>query len=180
LTKQPKGADRRPTAQEQAKVGYPLVRDRFLATSKDGDYVEWLIEVGRYVHHCWLAEEGVRKPGEPLDEDGLKPLWDGCSERELRTLRTEALVDLENYRQKKLGDDFLKVYLSLEAGWKVILWFLKTAVEGFVAGIGLIVLGLLLVLLQPHVAKSIRGALDDALPEATSPHNAGNGAPGAK
>jgi len=43
-------------------------------------------------------------------------------------------------------------------------------VEGFVGGIGLVVLGLLFVWLAPHIVKDIRGAFDDALPEATSPH----------
>lgn len=166
----PKGRGQRPSAEEQAKVSYPIIRDRFLAASGKGDYAEWLIEVGRYVHHCWLAEERARKPGQPLDEDASKALWDECSERDLRNLRTEALVDLENYRRGKLIQDLRARYVSLQAGWKVIVWLLRTMLEGFIGGIGLVILGLILVLLAPHVAKSVRGALDDLLPSSTSPH----------
>jgi hypothetical protein len=41
--------------------------------------------------------------------------------------------------------------------------------EGFVGGIGLIILGLLVAWLNPHIVKSIRSAVDDALPAATAP-----------
>ena len=126
--------------------------------------------MGRYVHHCWLSEERDRKPGEPLDEDACKPLWDECSERDLINLRSEALVELRTYRRRKLMQDIRAAFASLEAAWKVLIWTVKTMVEGFVAGIGLIILGLVFVWLAPNVAKAIRSALDDTLPASTSPH----------
>ena len=165
------GRGPRPSPEDQARVPYPAVRDRLLTASQDSEYVEWLIEVGRYVEKCWLAEEQVRKPGADLDEDATKELWDRCTEGELRTLRTEGLVELEVYRQRKIATDITEGITNLSWGWRAGGWFVRTMVEGFVAGIGLIVLGLLFVWLAPHVVKSIRGAMDDALPAATSPRS---------
>jgi hypothetical protein len=168
----PKKPQHRPTAAEQAKVAYPAIRDRFLASYQNTEEVEWLVELGRYVQHCWLAEERGRAPGQPLDEDGNKHLWDECSERDLVNLRSEGLVTLEGYRRKRVVADVAQAFgtSALPAGAKVALWAVKTMLDGFVGGIGLIVLGLLLVWLEPHLIKTIRSAIDDALPAATAPH----------
>ena len=91
-----------PTAAEQAKVSYLDVRDQFLAISNEGEYAEWLAKVGRYVHDRWLAEELTRTPGQPLDEEACKHLWDECSRKNLTDLQGEALVNLTDYRQRKV------------------------------------------------------------------------------
>ena len=57
----------RPNPQEQAKVPYSQIRDRFLTSYNDTDDVEWLIEVGRYVQDRWMAEELSRTVGQPWD-----------------------------------------------------------------------------------------------------------------
>jgi hypothetical protein len=127
---------------------------------------------GRRISNCpttWLAEEDRREPGAQLDEKAVWEVWDDCSERELRTLRAEAGVALRKWR--------LRVALQIigewfhSGGWvgAAFRWTGRTLFEGFVGGIGLIVLGLLFVLLAPHAAKSIRSALDDALPTVTQP-----------
>ncbi|HEY5289796.1 MAG TPA: hypothetical protein VIJ59_07155 [Caulobacteraceae bacterium] len=157
-----------PTAAEQAKVSYLDVRDQFLAISNEGEYAEWLAKVGRYVHDRWLAEELTRTPGQPLDEEACKHLWDECSRKNLTDLQGEALVNLTDYRQRKvlasLGG------LLTRGGRRVPVavagWTLRTMLEGFVGGIGLIVLGLLFVLLAPKLADDIRGTLHDVLPAA--------------
>ena len=153
---------------------YPIVRDRFLASSNTGDYAVWLSEVGRYVHHCWLAEERLRTPGVALDEDATKHLWDDCSQRELIALRTDAGAQLKVHRRTKLIRTIGAVLLSAtrRGPGAIAVWILRTMVEGFVAGIGLILLGLLLAWLAPMVVKDIRGAVDDVLAQATSPHHA--------
>lgn len=164
-----KGRGQPPNAAEQARVTYPVIRDRFLAISDEGEYAEWLIQVGRYIHHCWLAEEQDRKPGEPLDEEATKRLWDQCSELELRNLRSNSLQWLQDYRTTKWEVDLNAWYEDLNVNWKIGAWLLKTMAEGFVGGLGLIVLGLVLVWLEPHLIKTIRATIDDALPAATSP-----------
>jgi hypothetical protein len=172
--------DKRPTAEEQARVSYPDIRDRLLSSSKEEEYTEWLVSVGRFVHHCWLREEEARGDG-PLNEDATKHLWDECSESELEVLRTDAILRLENYRRQRLRTDLLGAvlpYLAVAKAWpaRAALWVGKTMAEGFIGGVGLVVLGVLFLWLAPMVVKDIRGAADDVLPAATSPHGAAGNA----
>ncbi len=52
-----------------------------------------------------------------------------------------------------------------------LIWTRTARLEGFVGGIGLIVIGLLLAGVVPHVVKTLRGTVDDLLPAATSPRD---------
>lgn len=150
---------------------YPDIRERFLTSYAKAHYAEWLAEVGRYVHDCWLREEKFRGTS-PLDEDATKLLWDECSIRELEQLRAEAREQLDNFRREKLVRDVRVAFGGEGAHWvlKLLAWFGKTMVEGFVAGIGLIMLGLLLGWIAPKVVKDLRSTVDDVLPADTAPH----------
>jgi hypothetical protein len=129
--------------------------------------------VGRFVEDRWLAEERMRKPGEALDEDASWNLWDECSEKHLRGLRTEAAellqCEIRSRRARSLAAEFWQKVEPLNAAAKVLAWIVIEAARGFVAAIGLVAFGLLIVWAAPKVAKSVRAAVDDNLPADTRP-----------
>jgi hypothetical protein len=152
---------------------YPEVRERLLAVYEDSEEVEWLVQVGAFVRDRWLAEENARGDAQILDEQAHWDLWDECTEGGLRDLQYKAVKDLKAYRAKSLAA-FLQEYVPRRLqpiAWAVngLSWICLQAWRGFVSGIGLVILGLLLAWLQPQIVKTVRGAVDKMLPEGTSP-----------
>jgi len=170
LSKPSQGASRRPTAEEQATVSYPEIRDRFLATSSEGDYAIWLACVGRFVHHCWLAEEQSRN-GSELNEDATKHLWDQLTEKQLIDLRIEADDELKEHRKRRIRYDLATTFSreALPTVVRAAVWALRTVWEHFIGGLGLVILGILIAWAAPHVVKMARSAADELLPADTAP-----------
>jgi hypothetical protein len=168
-----------PSSADAARVKYPIIRDRFLAAAGSTDRVEWLLAVGRFIEDRWLAEANwlaerrQTDPAAELDEDATWDLWDECSEKQLRDLRTEAaeLMQCEIRRRRALAllaelrakSDPLRTIARCAA------WVVKEAVRGFVGAIGIVLMGLLIVWASPKIAKFVRSAVDDNLPAETRP-----------
>jgi hypothetical protein len=116
-----------------------------------------------------LEEQG--RAGAVLDEALVWEKWDECSERDLRELRQDALVKLHGYGVRRLWADVCDWFR--ENGFATFLralgWTLQTMLAGFIGGIGLILLGLIVETIEPRLVRSLRGAVDDALPARTSP-----------
>lgn len=175
-----RGADR-PTSEDHNKVTYKEARDRFL-TRLDEDNLDdilWLVEVGRYVQHYWLAEEAARQNAtdeeEFNDREGkYLDLWDEGNEKTFRDLRTEAGVKLARYWRNKRAIATVEWAARLPPWLHGIGWLSKEAFRGFVGGIGLIALGLLIVTVAPRLATSLRTIVDDALPTDTRPDGYGS------
>ncbi len=132
------------------------------------DEVEWLVQVGRYVQHCWLAEEANRGDGD-FNEMSHWDVWDHCDEAKYRDLRTEAVSHLHAYskaRQWRSLAGHIVGGLRKHAG---IWWHVQELYRGFLGGIGIVLFGLFFALVAPKVVKAVRGAVDDILPESTQP-----------
>lgn len=158
---------------DHQKVEYPDVRDDFIQRlpKEDTSEVEWLVQVGAFVQHCWLAEENARRQStdpDKLDELELWHLWDGCSTGQLETLQFEALSKLEEYRKGRTVEA-LGAYLTRKfqpVGWLAfaIGWLALQLWKGFVSGIGLILLGLLIATVAPRSVEKIHSTFDTILP----------------
>lgn len=180
MTTPPRKKGRGPARASEAdheRLEYPTIRDQFLASYREAkDEAVWLVEVGKFVQHCWLAEEHERhKSGtSELDEIKLWHCWDQCSQGQLEDIRTKAALALDEHARKVAVQSLLRTTASRikPIGWLVqsLSWVSKEVVRGFVGGVGLILLGLLFVWVAPHLAKCIRHALDEALPVSTQPH----------
>lgn len=134
---------RPPVPDDYGKVPYEEARARFMRDYKSlpsGDEVKWLVAVGRYVQEHWLTEEQALAPGEKfLDrEDGLKPLWDNCREKDFRELRAEGEAMLEVYAKgrstellaaRPRGDLFRKLALPPGVALAIAL-LIRVVVEG--------------------------------------------------
>ena len=48
-------------------------------------------------------------------------------------------------------------------------WTVRETFKGFVGAIGILLFGLIIVWLAPHITKAVRAAADDALPADTRP-----------
>ncbi|MDB5726719.1 MAG: hypothetical protein JWQ16_3473 [Novosphingobium sp.] len=165
-------------------VSYLDIRDRFLARLPDEeqnrrDTLDIYVSVGRFVVDRWLAEEIDRPDGGQLNEQASWGRWDQCTEKHLRDLRSEAVGMLNVEVQKGPVFGFVRAAFqrldALKTFAVVVAWTAKEAVRGFVGAIGLLIFGLLLVWLAPHVAKVLRSTADDALPADTRPADeAGN------
>jgi hypothetical protein len=144
------------------------LRDRLLAASEETDRIAWLVEVGRFVEDRWLAEEQARRPGEALDEDELWDLWDECSEKYLRDLRTEARELLREELRKRRARAFASERLSaiepISAVASGIAWVFGQMFRAVVGAIGVVAFGLLLVTLYPRLVQSIHSTFDRAFP----------------
>lgn len=134
-----------------------------------------LIEVGRYVQHCWLAEEHERRenPDKNLTEIELFHLWDQCNEVQFDDICAKARAELDDYTRRRTATVFRA---ALRRRLKPIRWlttlivfFLRESAAGFVGAIGLLLFGTLLLLLQPKMVKELRQLLDNLLPVATQP-----------
>jgi len=160
---------------DAAIVPYHEIRDRFLARDPDddADRLDLYVEIGRFVHDRWLAEELDREQGKPFDEHACWDRWDQCTEKHLRDLRTEAskLVEDELKKGRTLAfvGDWLARWEPLRSASSVVSWVWWEALRGFVGALGLLAFGLLIVWLMPNVAKSIRSAVNDNLPVETRP-----------
>ena len=171
------GPPQRPSVDDFHRLPYPKIRDRFLSSLDEADEVEWLIEVGSFVRDRWLAEEASRPAGEELDEHELWDVWDDCSEGHLRELRVKALIQLQSYlnagRVRAVVLKIRKAIRPLESLLSAGAWLAWEVWRGFVGGVGLLILGLLFVWAEPHVAKSVRKTMDEVLPVATQPNSEG-------
>lgn len=176
----PKAAKRskkgRAAITDHAKMDYPDIRDLFLAgMNSEKHEVEWLVKVGAFVQHCWLAEEHERSchPDKVLTEQDLWHVWDRCTKGQFEMMSAKALDDLAQYRRKRNVQDFMmglaERFAPLRLVAQGVAWFFMQAWKGFVGGFGLILLSLLLLLLQPNIVKKVRSALDGLLPAATQP-----------
>lgn len=149
-------------------VPYQNVRDRFLAEADTLSEVEWLVAVGRFVQDRWLAEEQQRE-GKELDEQATWQLWDECTEKQLRNLRTEAGTALRahvtSHWGQALRDMARKNLKPARAFIAIMIYVGQTLVAGFIGGVGLIALGLVIVKGAPWLAVAIKSAL-----EVTPPH----------
>lgn len=142
-----------PDPKDRERIDYLTIRDRFLTASKEADYVEWLCQVGYFVHRCWVAEEATRRGDEPLDERACWELWDDCTEHEYRGLREDALDELRGYGARRLWADLrfeLGKAIPEKAGAGVS-WTLKTMGEHIVGVTGLVLFTLLLAWLAPQI-----------------------------
>lgn len=166
------GRQKRPSAKDARAVPYPEVRDRFLTASQRTSRVAWLVEVGRFVEDRWLAEEAARCPGQPLDEEACWDLWDQCSEKYLRDLRTEARTLLQGeLRRRRIaalvanwrGNAQPLKMASAAAAWVFAQW--GKAVAG---AIGVILFGWLMISLFPSLVYSFRSSVDKLLLPETS------------
>jgi hypothetical protein len=132
-----------------------------------------LVEVGLFVQSCWLREENARVPGEPLDEDALWEYWDKCSEKELRDLRTQARLLVQNKLQERRTRAFVETFRkNIQPARDLIRfgsWFAKEVLRGFVGALGIVLMGLLFVWLAPNITKALRNTVDDMLPHHTQP-----------
>jgi hypothetical protein len=163
----------RPRPQDHAPVGYPEVRDRFLLGADTANSVEWLVAVGRFVQDRWLAEERTREKDQALDEGATGHLWDECTERQLVELRANAILQLREYSARHWENGvrayWRRTFKPVKGIIAAIRWLLVEMVRGLIGGIGLIILGLMFLALQPGTVKHIRTLLNDLLPESTSP-----------
>jgi hypothetical protein len=164
-------------ANDAKLVPYQEIRDRFLSRIDDEpSRLESYVAIGRFVTDRWMAEELKRAPGAPLDEHACWDDWDKCTEKHLRDLRTEASqllkAQLKKGRHTALVDDWVRRAEPVRWLLRGISWFARTAFDGFVGGIGLLIFGLLIVWLMPQIAKSIRSTVNDNLPSDTRPDNA--------
>lgn len=139
-----------------------------------------MVEVGRYVQHCWLAEEHERQknPEKGLAETDLFHLWDQCNEVQFEDICVKAREELAAYSQRQTAT---VIRTAIRRRIKPLKWLTSTVVfvlresaSGFVGGIGLLIFGTLLLLMQPQMVKALRGVLDDLLPAATQPNRTVN------
>lgn len=157
--------------QDHAVVPYLKTRDRFLEAADKTDHIEWLVAVGRFVQDRWLAEEATRKDGEDLDEHGCWPLWDQCTEKQIRDLRSEAGIALKAYVKRNgliaITDYAARTFKPVKALLVALNWIFWQFLRGIVSGIAIILLGMALAAMFPDVVKRARGMADSLLPEAT-------------
>jgi hypothetical protein len=150
-------------------VPYPEIRDRFLAASERTNRVAWLIEVGRFVEDRWLAEEEARPAGEPLDEEASWDLWDSCTEKYLRDLRTEARTllkqELHRGRLAALAKKWWTNVEPLQAFFRALRWVLAQIGKTIVGAIGLLAFTLFVLWLFPGLVQTARSTLDRLLPQ---------------
>jgi hypothetical protein len=161
---------------DAALVPYPEIRDRFLARMPDDDnaaLLEQYVAIGRFVVDRWSAEELDRMDGEPLDEAACWDRWDQCSEKHLRDLRTEAKQLLDSQMREHRAGAFIRAWARRSEPMRGIIaglsWFAKEAMRGFVAGVGLLLFGLMIAWLAPSITRAVRSAVDEALPHDTRP-----------
>lgn len=166
-------AARKPGA---AKIPYPEIRDRFIAhndTTSDEQRLMLLAEIGAFVLDRWEAEEVERVEGQPLDEQACWSMWDEVTEKQFQSLRSSAaeLVARETKRRRirAFTSDWLEQQATLANLWRGLSWALMRAWEHFIGAFGLLLFGLLIVWGAPHLAKTIRSALDETLPQDTRP-----------
>lgn len=169
---------KRPRGSDDAKlVPYPEARDRFLARLGDTDaaLLESYAAVGRFVVDRWLAEELKRPDGQDLDEQACWDVWDQCTEKHLRDLRTEAQQLLQSELKKGRVSAYVADWgrRAEPVRWLMtgLSWLARETAKGFVGAIGILLFGLLIVWLAPHIAKSIRSTINDNLPAETRPTN---------
>lgn len=160
----------RAKAEDHTVVAYPVIRDRFLGSADKTDEIEWLVAVGRFVQDRWLAEEN--ECGGKFDEEVAWDVWDKCTEKQLRDLRSEAGAALKEYVDQKS-------LTALGAWWKAkadpvrgllngLKWTLEQSLRAVVGAVALIVVGLLVVWLAPGLVKRAHGTLDAVLHEEPS------------
>jgi hypothetical protein len=155
------------------------VRDRLLTAYEQTDEAEWLVQVGRFVQHCWLAEEAARNGG-AFDEMKLWDEWDKCDEAKLRALRSEALVILRDYTRKQHRQRWAALFDAAKERMRPsrwVGWHLSELYRGFLGGVGIVTFGLLIAIGWPQVVRAVRSAVNDLLPAATQPHFANEATP---
>lgn len=163
----------RPSPQDHAPVDYLTVRDGFIATHRDDNAVEWMVEVGRFVLDRWLAEERLRKEGEPFNEQEGWPEWDKCTQKQLVELKADARLQLEEYVARQRAEhvrDF--IYLCIEKVPGTAGRFIgKGILNALISTATLIIVGALFLWLGPEFIKMARGRVDLLLPASTVPDN---------
>jgi hypothetical protein len=173
--KRPRRPKPRAGANDAKMVPYPDIRDRFLARLEDDDAsrLESYVAIGRFIVDRWLAEELTRPDGQQLDEQGCWELWDQCSEKHLRDLRTEAAQLLAKELRKGRLFAFVRDWGGrmepLKSVFSVLSWVWWEALRGFVGAIGILLFGLAIVWLRPGIARSLRSLVNDSLPADTQP-----------
>lgn len=129
--------------------------------------------VGRFVQDRWLAEEATRKDGEDLDEHACWPLWDQCTEKQIRDLRSEAGIALKAYVIRNgliaIADYAGRTFKPIKALLVAMNWIFWQFLRGIVSGIAIILLGMALAAMFPDIVKRARGTADALLPAATQP-----------
>lgn len=165
LTRRQKKANAKAKAADHSVVQYTTIRDRFLVSADKTDEIEWLVAVGRFVQDRWLAEEN--ECGGTFDETLAWPVWDRCTEKQLRDLRTEAGSALKEYVAAK-GIVAIREWAAttlnpLRGFMKGVKWVLEQSLRAIVGAIALIVVGIVLVLLAPGFVKRAHGTLDAVL-----------------
>lgn len=166
-----RGRATRPTTADYANVPYLEMRSRLLAAYDESEEAEWLVQVGRYVQHCWLAEEAARKDAD-FDEMAHWDEWDKCDEAKLRGLRSDALLALRNYTEaqhRQRWESLGKAIWQRIRPNRWLSWHIGELYRGFLGGLGIVAFGLMIALLWPQVVRIVRSAVDDLLPTATQP-----------
>ena len=129
----------------------------------------WLVEVGRFLEDRWLAEETLREEGEPLDENATWPLWDQCTEKYLRDLRTEARQllqrDLRRGRLAAVTRNWATKVAPLHAFTNGMAWTLAVAGKAIVGAISVIAFGLFMLWLFPGLTNTARSTFDRIFPD---------------
>jgi len=184
----PPTGGRSPSARGGSKrLTYDEIRDRFLAQPPEGaeEELQYFTRLGMYIFSRWEAIADDVKRGQPFDDNSTR--WDECTERDYEKISADAenLVTKEVRRQslKAIAAWFNKDKLGRLL--KGLGWAGMTVWEHFVGALGLLLFGLLIVALSPHIAKEVRAAFDELLPERTSPNSLppcapANGQAGAK
>jgi hypothetical protein len=173
---------RSPAAKPAPKrLKYEAVRDHFLteAPQTDEEALDFFVHLGMYIYGRWQSISADAERGETVDEDSSKR-WDDCTDSEFEEIRerAEGLIDREVARRR------VTTFIAslLKKPWDKIAaalgWTVMTAVEGFVGAIGILLFGLVVVWVAPHITKSIRSAMDDVLPKETRPNVGQNGSAG--
>ena len=154
-------------------ISYDDARIRFLAKVPRGgkEELEYFTRLGMFIFFRWQAiQDDATATSRPFDDNSVR--WDECSLREYANIQADAreLIKSEVSRRclanvakwllrEKLGK------ISRNAGWVgMTIW------EHFVGAFGLLLFGLLFVLAKPYVAREIREAFNELLPEQTSPY----------
>lgn len=153
------------------RVTYDQIRERFLAELPRGssEELEYFTRLGMYIFFRWEAIEDDVEDGKPFDDTSSR--WDECTEREYDRIKADA--------QRLVRDGIAQRWLLILIDWvrhnpvgrfvAAVRWCWMRALEHFVGAVGLLLFGLLIVWLAPHLAKEIRSAVDELSPQETRP-----------
>lgn len=154
------------------RLKYEEVRDLFLKEppATDEEALDFFTHLGMFIYGRWQSIAADTADGAALDEDN-SPRWNDCTDREFEEIRgrAEQLIDSEVARRR------ISAFVAslVQEPWGTILkgvsWALWQMWEHFWGAIGLLIFGFIFVWLAPHVAKEMRSAFDETLPQETRP-----------